>query len=64
MDHRRIHEYEFPGRVCSKALGFLNSTPLSVRITPNSLLKRAVPSKVGDLKYQTPELRYPVYHHS
>ena len=28
-----------PGRVCSKALGFLNSTPLSVRITPKSLLR-------------------------
>ena len=33
-----------PGRVCSKALGFLNSTPLSVRITPKSLLNSAVPS--------------------
>lgn len=36
-----------PGRVCSKALGFLNSTPLSVRITPKSLLNSAVPRDVN-----------------
>lgn len=35
-----------PGRVCSKALGFLNSTPLSVRITPKSLLNSAVPREL------------------